>query len=157
MRQTLIRFVMRLVRRAHGGWTRLKRPITLGVKAAIYDGDGRVLLVKHSYVGGWHLPGGGVGRDERLVDAVRREVMEELGLSLRGKLPIVGVYFAPHQGKSDHIALFRAHKWEGEVQTNWEIAEAAFFHLHDLPEGTTTATQRRLEELGGIRALSDKW
>ncbi len=151
------RAVMRLLHLAHARWTKLRRPVTLGVKAAIYDQAGRVLLVKHSYTDGWHLPGGGVGRDERLSDAVRREIREELGLTLTGELPMVGIYFAPHQGKSDHIALFRATTFEGEIVTNWEIAKAAFFHPRDVPEDTTAATRRRLAELGGTGPFTERW
>lgn len=151
------RTLMGLAARLHRVWTKLRRPVTLGVKAAIYDADGRVLLVKHSYTTGWHLPGGGVSRDEHLSDAVRREVREELGLELRGELPMVSVYFAPHQGKSDHIALFRVTEFTGDVIMNWEIAEADFFHLHDLPKEVTPATRRRLEELAGDRVVEERW
>jgi len=148
---------MRLVRAVHVRWLKIRRPVTLGVKAAIYYGEGRVLLVKHSYVDGWHLPGGGVGRDEKQSDAARREVAEELGLTLLGEMPVIGIYFAPHMGKSDHITLFHARDWEGDITPNWEIAEADFFHLHDLPAGITAATRRRLEEIAGTRAIEERW
>jgi hypothetical protein len=40
-------------------WFLMTRPMTLGVRALAFDADRRVLLVKHTYVAGWHLPGGG--------------------------------------------------------------------------------------------------
>ncbi len=157
MNSRLKRFVMGLARGLHTRWTKLRRPVTLGVKAAIYDQAGRVLLVKHSYVEGWHLPGGGVSRDECQSEAARREVAEELGLTLTGEMTMVGVYFAPHLGKSDHITLFRAAEWEGDITPNWEIAEAGFFHLHELPNGITAATRRRLDEMAGHRPVEERW
>ena len=39
---------------------RFARGLTVGVRALVIDGTDRVFLVKHSYVAGWHLPGGGV-------------------------------------------------------------------------------------------------
>src|SRR5205085_1859217 len=49
----------------HAYW-RFARPMTVGVRALVIDGSGCILLVKHSYVSGWHLPGGGVEPGETL-------------------------------------------------------------------------------------------
>src|SRR5438552_18840384 len=65
------RFEPMLRRSFHVYW-RFARGMTLGVRAVVLDGDKRVFLVKHSYVSGWHLPGGGVEAGEAFVDALRR-------------------------------------------------------------------------------------
>ena len=44
--------------------------MTLGVRAVVLDGENRVFLVKHCYVSGWHLPGGGVEVGESFLDAL---------------------------------------------------------------------------------------
>ena len=41
----------------------------------------QILLVKHSYIPGWHLPGGGVDHGEDIHTAAIREVYEETGIS----------------------------------------------------------------------------
>ena len=53
------------VRTIHAG-ARWVRPLTIGVRAAIIDADDRVFLVRHSYVAGWHLPGGAVEPGETI-------------------------------------------------------------------------------------------
>ena len=57
----------------------------IGAVAVIWDDAGRVLLARHRYKSGtgWELPGGWLGRDERLEDCLRRELAEELGASVR--------------------------------------------------------------------------
>ncbi|HYV61483.1 MAG TPA: NUDIX domain-containing protein, partial [Bryobacteraceae bacterium] len=62
MRRPLERVLQRVM---HAYW-RFSRPMTLGVRALVVDGSGCILLVKHSYVSGWHLPGGGVEAGETL-------------------------------------------------------------------------------------------
>lgn len=58
----------------------LQRPVMVGVKCLITDGD-RVLLVRHSYGSrAWDLPGGRSRRGEDPLATARREMEEELGL-----------------------------------------------------------------------------
>ncbi len=149
--------VLRMTHKVIGMWTRLRRPVTLGVKAAIFNDEGAVLLVRHTYVDGWHLPGGGVERDETAEDAVAREVLEELGLQVTGTPELRGVYFAPHRGKSDHIMLFRTQVASFDLSTNWEIAEAVFFPPEALPGGATQATKNRVAELCFDKRPATSW
>src|SRR6266568_1287488 len=65
----------RLRRALHLYW-RFARGLTIGVRGVVLDGSGRVFLVKHSYVEGWHFPGGGVEPGETLRDALEREIVE---------------------------------------------------------------------------------
>ncbi len=48
------------------------RPVTLGVRVMMIDKD-QVLLVRHTYMDGWFMAGGGVKRGETLDQAARRE------------------------------------------------------------------------------------
>jgi 8-oxo-dGTP diphosphatase len=56
------------------------------VASAVIVVDEKVLLVRRSaddsYPGMWEFPGGGVDGDEPVVDAIRREVLEETGIEL---------------------------------------------------------------------------
>ena len=54
----------RLITRIVHTFFAFQRGMTLGVRAACFDNEGRVFLVKHSYVPGWHMPGGGMERWE---------------------------------------------------------------------------------------------
>jgi 8-oxo-dGTP pyrophosphatase MutT (NUDIX family) len=63
----------------------------VSASGVVRDDGGRVLLVKRDDNGQWEIPGGVVGKDEQIHEALRREIKEETGLDVRpGRL--TGVY-----------------------------------------------------------------
>jgi len=141
----------------HFYW-RFARPMTLGVRAAIFDGDGRVFLVRHGYTPGWHFPGGGVEAGETLMSALAREAKEEGNIRITGAPRLFGVYHNTKDTKRDHVALFVIRDFEqGPHKPNWEIREARFFPLDALPEGTSESTRRRLDEIGNGAPAAERW
>lgn len=60
----------------------LQPSYTLGVMPVITDADGRIVMVRHSYMEGWGLPGGLVDRGERVEKALVREAREEVGVEI---------------------------------------------------------------------------
>ncbi|MCS6912768.1 MAG: NUDIX domain-containing protein [Myxococcales bacterium] len=139
--------VLRTLHRARQLYWRLLEPPMLGVRALILDGDGAsVMLVRHTYLDGWYLPGGRVDRGETAEQALRREVAEECGLQVEAAR-LLGIYNNAEVNRNDHILLFSVDRFTAAGRPRWlEIAEARFFPLEALPEGTTPATRRRLAE-----------
>ncbi len=139
-------------------WWRLRRPMTLGVRGLAGDGQGRVLLVRHTYGAGWHLPGGGVEHGETAPAAIVREMAEEGGLAA-DTAPILCGFYANHAHfPNDHIALYRVESWLAcAPRENGEIAERGFFALGALPDGVTPGTRRRLAEIFGGAEISADW
>src|SRR5262249_27968626 len=82
------------------------RGLTVGGRGIGVGRDGKVFLVKHSYVTGWHLPGGGVEPGETLVDALRRELAEEGNITVDGATALHGMFFNERASRRDHIAVF---------------------------------------------------
>ena len=82
-----------IIRRLLHAYWRFSRGLTVGVRAAVFDGEGRVFLVKHTYLAGWHLPGGGVETDETLLAALERELREEGNIELTDPPVLHAVYF----------------------------------------------------------------
>jgi len=148
---TLVGRVLRTLHLTRLGWRWLAGPVTMGVRVVVPDAEGRVLLVRHSYVGGWHLPGGGVGRAESLKAAALRELSEECGVHA-AEARLLGIYLRVRLGgrHTDHVAVFVAEAWSGTPRGDGrEILETRFFPADALPEDATTATRRRIAEWRG--------
>jgi ADP-ribose pyrophosphatase YjhB (NUDIX family) len=147
-----------LRRLLHLHW-RFSRGLTLGVRALVIDAGGKVFLVRHSYVSGWHLPGGGVEAGETLVQALVRELAEEGDIEVVGTPPLHGVFFNPVDSPRDHVAVFvvRVFRQAPVARANREIAERGFFALDALPADTTPGTRRRLAEVLEGAPIAAKW
>ncbi|MCJ2098640.1 NUDIX domain-containing protein [Methylobacterium sp. E-046] len=135
------------------------RGMTLGVRGIAIDPQGRVALVRHTYVGGWHLPGGGVERGETAHDAMVREFREETGIVPQGPLRLQGLYRNVVAAPRDHVALFVVSSFTipKPKQPDREIAACAFFPADALPEGTTRGTRARLDEVRLGRPSDPNW
>ena len=138
---------------------RLSRGMTLGVRAMLLKG-GEVVLVRHSYVPGWYLPGGGVEAGESFGEALAREIEEEAGARLTGTAQLFGLYRNGRVDRRDHVALFVCREWESVATRkipNLEITALGRFRLDALPDGTTEATRARIREVLAGEPASVDW
>jgi len=133
--------------------------MTLGVRGVVLDQEGRVFLIRHTYVPGWHLPGGGVETGETALEALGRELREEACIAMDGPPSLFGVYFNNRVSRRDHVLVYVIRDFTvlGVKQPDREIAEAGFFPLDSLPEETTSATRDRLAEILEGQAPSSHW
>jgi len=137
------------------------RPMTLGARALIYDRKaGAVFLIRHTYVPGWQLPGGGVEAGETVLDALQREIREECNIAIGRQPPqLTSMHFNRQASRRDHIAMYLVTDFSviGERASDWEIAEARFFPLNALPEDITAASRRRIAEMLGSVPPTPDW
>ena len=156
----LVRVARPLVKRL-GVWVGLvTRAATLGVRAVVRDDDGRVLLVRHTYLPGWYLPGGGVDPGETVSEAAIREVREETGVIAPADPRLFALYLNRRISRRDHVALLIFDRSAGRPvlrRPALEIAEVGFFPLDALPDEVTAATRRRLAEVFGGVAIAGDW
>ena len=133
--------------------------MTLGVRAVVLDAENRVFLVKHSYVSGWHLPGGGVEVGETLRQALQRELAEEGRIELAGEPVLHGVFLNSHVSRRDHVAVYLVRHFSQDrlPEPNREIVDCGFFEIQALPAETTTGTRLRISEVIENRPPSPTW
>ncbi|UZP74303.1 NUDIX domain-containing protein [Candidatus Paraluminiphilus aquimaris] len=126
----------------------LSRGLTMGVRCAVFNDKEEVLLVKHTYIEGWHLPGGGIDIDESAEEAVFREVREETSIMLREKPKLLGVYHSKHVSKRDHVVLFIADKYSKDesVDSSFEISASKFIPINSLPDDLEASSRYWLTE-----------
>jgi 8-oxo-dGTP pyrophosphatase MutT (NUDIX family) len=135
------------------------RALSIGVRAVVEDGNGNVLLVRHTYISGWYFPGGGLNPGESTIQGLERELAEEVQLCLTGPPELHGVYFNRRLAGRDHVIVYRCPHWErdGDFRPSMEIAEARFFAQDSLPADLSSGTARRLAELYQGEEIVTEW
>ncbi len=137
----------------------VKRHMTLGVRAALIDGD-KVFLIRQTYMPGWQFCGGGVEPGESAELSAGREMVEETGYRPTAPMQLFGLYHNTNRlTNRDHVALFLCRNYElaHQFRPNAEIAEAGWFSIDALPDGTGPATIRRIGEIFRGEAISATW
>ncbi|QTN19399.1 NUDIX domain-containing protein [Brevundimonas sp. AJA228-03] len=138
--------------------SRATRGMTLGVRAVAVDDRGRVMLVRHTYLHGWWLPGGGVDRGETCLDAAARELFEETGLRATAPGRLLSLHSNERFFRGDHVAVYRFDEFTpGERTHHGEIAETGWFDPKDLPPDAHRSTVTRLAEIFGGAPVDPNW
>lgn len=147
-----------MIRRFLHFYWRMMRGMTLGVRGVVLR-ENEVLLVRHGYTPGWHLPGGGVEPGETFEQALAKELLEEGNVRVTGGPKLHGLFQNRNASSRDHVAVYvvREFDYGGPLVATFEIQEAKFFSLNALPEGTTQSTRKRLAEVLGGTKPSAQW
>ena len=127
--------------------------MTLGVRALVIDGEGRIFLVKHSYVSGWHLPGGGVEAGETWPRRSRASCARRAISSSPSRRACTAC--------SSTIAIPGATMWRCSWCADFrqtaapvpdhEIVAHGFFAVDELPDDTTAGTRARIARCSAAR------
>ncbi len=106
--------------------------------AVIVDNDGRVLLTRRSikpFQNLWVMPGGKIDLGEPILEALKREVHEEVGLEIEiEELIDVFEHLTPGEENCHFVILYyRCHPLYCDVVHNErEVAEAVWVPSHEL-------------------------
>ena len=133
------------------------RPVRMGVRVVMIQND-KVWLVRHTYLPGWFLPGGGLKRKETLEQAARREAFEETGAELR-EITLIGAYSNFKEWKTDHTIVFLCKDFNINGKTDGEIAEVRAFPLNTLPANVFSVHRRLIADYaqGKKQPLFGEW
>ena len=149
---------------------RIVKPVSQGARIILIQ-DGKVLLVQHRGSRTWNLPGGGIKKSEDPQQAALRELYEETRIVCHETDYLLGTYYSTREGKQDTIFIFvrdGGFTFEKEVYNHFsehgtsyhdiETEQSEWFPLNQLPDKTTPATKRRIQEyLDGKRDLVGEW
>ncbi len=106
------------------------------VDAAIFDAQGRILLIQRADDGLWAMPGGMVDAGETAAEAACRETWEETGLTVR-PTALMGVWDSRFCGTATtwqlYQAVFQCEPVAGEPGPSDETLDACWFDPDALP------------------------
>ena len=131
----LLRLLVRPVYRLFALSWIVRRPRTFGVHALPLTPEGRIVLVKLRYAGGWRLPGGGRREDEDPQEAVLRELREEIGMIHHGRVEAATTLEEVADHRRDLVSLFVVHDVEYQPRWSWEIEDVIEADPDQLPQG----------------------
>ena len=156
----IFRVIVRLIRLAFKLKTVMSwftRPVQLGVRIILLQ-DGEIVLVRHTYMVGWHFPGGSINRGETPLEAAAREAKEEAGVELLEPPQMVGIFTSYSDGKSDHVVTYVCRNFRmGQATDRWEIAECRRVAIDRLPPDLGERWLKLVRDLTANQATNRGW
>ena len=125
--------------------------------AVIVDADGLMLLVRKRGTRAFMLAGGKIDAGETALEALRREIGEELGCGIAGAARPLGRFSAPAAFEAGHIVeadLF-AVVLDGDIRLAAEIEEVAWHDPNDL-DSRPLAALARMHAMPLARTLAER-
>ena len=129
------------------GWF-VRRPRTFGAHGIALTPERRIVLVRLRYAPGWRVPGGGRAAGEDPKEAALRELREEIGMTVHGRVRLACELEEAVDFKRDLAAIvvvedvsYRPHRW------SWEVEKVGEFDLGALPSGLSGPTRRWIATL----------
>ena len=119
------------------------------VGGVVTNSEGKILLVRHN-ARGWTYPGGVVETGENLINALKREIMEETGIEITvgrlfclcsntaGHAGYGGVKYIPTKVMADFICT-----GEGVPRPSEENSESGWFSPEEAAEMIVTPAERK--------------
>jgi 8-oxo-dGTP diphosphatase len=136
------------------------------VRAVVLDPMDRFLLVRFEFPDAgtrWALPGGGIEPGESNVDALHRELAEEVGLldaeigpHIWDRLHVIPFIDGKWDGQRERIHLVRTHTFAPQPRLSWDelhaeyMFEVRWWRLEELHDGLPIAPASLRHHLGAL-------
>lgn len=142
----LHRHALRLAHRTRLVWWQIRKPQLDGCRVLAFDGQDRILLVRHAYGSGrWMLPGGGLRRGEGALGAALREFSEEAGCELDAAC-LFGRIEEPLSGATNRVHLITGRIRGTPSPDGREIVELGLYAAQALPPDLSATLERELAD-----------
>jgi 8-oxo-dGTP pyrophosphatase MutT (NUDIX family) len=115
--------------------------------AAIFDDDGRILLVKRTSDGTWGFPAGGVDPNESASEAAIRETREETGIEARID-ELIDVYHGEPGKSGPHSVVhvqYLCERTGGTHQPSHETDAVRYWNIDAVPVWHPDARERAID------------
>jgi 8-oxo-dGTP pyrophosphatase MutT (NUDIX family) len=120
-----------------------------GVHGIALTAEGKVVLVRLTYAPGWRLPGGGRKRGEAPVEAMLRELREEIGLLSHGAVEQLEDVRPDSDLPGDRSALFVVRGVVYRPRRSLEVEEVREFEPGSLPDDVGPWTREWVRAFAG--------